>query len=152
MIREATIDDVEMLLPLAHEFHRGTTHYNEYDVEMEEEAVCDMIAYLIRDPKGCVLIASVDGKLAGTVGMLASPLWSAPSHKTGVEIFYYVFPEYRRSGIAEELFRSMEIWVKDNGLSSFNMVALERMNGPVVGKLYERRGYKKIETSYSKRF
>jgi len=150
MIHEATIEDVESLLPLAYEFHRGTTHFNDYDVEMEESAVCDMIAHLIQADHGCVLIATVDGKLAGTAGMLATPLWSAPSHMTGVEIFYYVFPEYRRSGIAEELFDGIETWSKEH-CDTFNMVSLERMNGPRIGKLYEKRGYQKLETSYVKR-
>lgn len=87
-----------------------------------------------------------DGRLTGGIGGLAI---QDPNDGQPVlsEMFWYVDPASRGDGL--RLLRAFEGWAVDHRAKRVTMVHLEAINQR-LGPLYERRGYKKLETHYYK--
>lgn len=94
------------------------------------------IAGLVIDNNG-----SIDGFIGGFV---AEKLFL--SGKTLSELMWYVRPEKRREGL--RLLQSFEELAKEHGCKDIMMIGLE---GTPVGGIYERMGYVKQESMYSKK-
>lgn len=67
---------------------------------------------------------------------------------TAVECFWYVKPGNRGDGL--RLLRAYEQWARTAGAVRIVMVHLCSLAPDSLGRLYERRGYKKVEVNYIK--
>ena len=67
-----------------------------------------------------------------------------------VETFWYVVPEYRDSAHGIELLFAFEKWAKDNNCTKMAMIHLADSSPERLKKLYERLGYKLLESHYIK--
>ena len=67
------------------------------------------------------------------------------------ELGFWVEPAYRKTGLALSLLRSFEKTVKELGAEEITMIALESSNPDIVGRMYEKLGYTKLEHTYMKR-
>lgn len=94
------------------------------------------------------LIAEQDGELVGVFGAIVHEDYFS-GMKTATECFWFVAPEARGS-IGLRLFYAFEAEAKRRGAERFLMVHLNNLTPDSLAKLYERRGYKAIETSYEK--
>ena len=92
--------------------------------------------------------------LAGNppVGFLV--LYLGPHPITGElmadELAWWVMPGDRGSSAAARLLATAENWARARHASCLRMVA--PVGSPAVGRLYTRRGYQAVETSYMLRF
>lgn len=64
------------------------------------------------------------------------------------EMFWFVTPEARGCGL--RLFTWFEAWAVNRGAKRIAMVHLETPGAERLAKLYERRGYRRVQTDYLK--
>lgn len=68
--------------------------------------------------------------------------------KCAGELAYYLDPELRGTGVAKRLLFSMESVAKHRGVNYMAMISMEHSMD--VGPIYEKMGYTKTETTYTK--
>lgn len=67
------------------------------------------------------------------------------------EMFWFVLPEHRGTPtVAVGLLKSYERWARDGGCVRASMVHLHALQGDRLAALYERLGYKLMESAYLK--
>lgn len=95
-----------------------------------------------------VIIADIVGKeLRGGLGAILCPDLNN-DELIACESFWYVLQNHRGQG-ARLLF-AYERWARERGAKRIAMVHLELLQPGILGPLYERLGYRKIETNYLK--
>ncbi|MFP1632875.1 GNAT family N-acetyltransferase [Zhengella sp. ZM62] len=63
-----------------------------------------------------------NGKFVGFIeGSLKNSPSTAPPELVGFVNLIYVTPEFRRSGLARELYQTLEKWFRDNGVNSVEL-------------------------------
>jgi hypothetical protein len=103
---------------------------------------------LIEANVGALWVIKDEGKVVGALG---GTIYPDPNDGELVaqEAFWYVDHERRHGVEPIRLFLNFEAWAKTIGAKRLIMVAL--INSDVrIGKLYEARGYKAVETIYLK--
>jgi GNAT superfamily N-acetyltransferase len=148
MIRPATLDDVATIAALGELFHAeaGWADICEYSIEDTEKT----LTYLVNDDNGILFVAEADGEIVGMAGGLAHPIYFNLAHKSGQELFWWVKPGLR-GGIGRGLLDAMEAEAKAIGCTSWAMIALDKVQPELTGRLYRRRGYRASEHSWIKR-
>lgn len=141
-IRTADVTDTAALIAMGRHM-RTATGYSQHLIDNPAQMAA-MVKQLVESPDGVVFVAeSLPWHLVGMIGM-----WAYPHHLDGQrvagEIFWWTEPEARGAGL--RLLREAERWAKKQGAVSVQMVAPDER----VGRLYERLGYSRIETSYGK--
>tara|TARA_B100001094_G_scaffold332932_1_gene407395 strand:+ start:7224 stop:7691 length:468 start_codon:yes stop_codon:yes gene_type:complete len=150
--RLAGIEDAKNVLPLLEEFFLQTKHHIDHGVPWIEEQTSKVLDNLINHSESGVIIAQdKDGKVIGTTAGLKTDLWLAPCSSVGVELFWYVYPEHRKTRAGYLLFQALEAWAKDVGCDALTMVALDHLEADKIAKVYRRKGYEPIERAYIKR-
>lgn len=147
-VREAVGEDAPIIAEIGERFHgeAGWGDICSYSLEDCEKA----IRHLISSDDGICIVAVKDGRIVGIAGGLAHPLYFNHAHKSGQELFWWVQPEHRH-GIGRQLLDAMEEAAKAKGCSSWAMIALDKVNPELTGRIYQRRGYRASEHSWIKR-
>lgn len=148
-VRKATKDDLPKIVEMGLAFFNDTKHAAV--VPYNAEAVERISEQLMQDERaGAVFIAHTEnGEIIGATAGILFPLWMAPEHITGQEMFWYVMPEHRKSKAGSLLFAALEEWAANNS-DSFCMVALSHMHENRIGQMYESKGYVPLERTYIK--
>jgi GNAT superfamily N-acetyltransferase len=147
VIRNATLEDVPGCVAMGARFVRcnGISDVIPFDAESAAVTLCALVG----DPRGCLLVAEVDGALVGmAAGRVYPHYWNA-RHLTGQEIFWWVEPAHR-CGLGLKMLGALEQWAHSLGCQSWRMIALEAQRPDAVGALYRRRGYRRTEQVYLK--
>lgn len=155
-IRAAKAEDIPRVVEMATRFILETPYKN--TIVPDERKLEQLAAWLI-DQGGIVLLAEkadpVDvwgkarelGYCRQVVGMLA--LAYLEHHLTGEfyvdEIAWWVDTEHRKSPAGYRLLCAAEDWTRQKGARVLKMLSPA---GSDIGKLYERRGYRPLETAY----
>jgi len=97
---------------------------------------------------GVVVVAEVDGKIAGSIGgMETSDWWSSDKNKYLADMWFFVYKEHRNSTIAVKLIKSfMEIGKKANMKMKLGHVYTG--DGDRKDNFYERLGLSKVGSLY----
>ena len=95
---------------------------------------------------GVVLVDIEQDVLRGAIGGYVSPD-VCDGAMTLHEGFWYVYPEHRGSGV--KLLKAFTEEGKKRGAERMTMIHLN-FNGPSLAKLYEREGFKPVQTTYMK--
>jgi GNAT superfamily N-acetyltransferase len=92
-------------------------------------------------------ILVVEGDAGTLVGMLVLSIVPNPfgGPPWAEEFAYWLDPPARKGRLAYDLLGSAEDWARENGAAVLKMVAPW---GSPIGKLYERRGYEPLETTW----
>ena len=146
MIREALVDEVRGWSFLAGFKKESTTwgdgNNREYAIKQAED--------LIRSGNGVVLLSVGDeGEIQGGICAIKG----RDRHDGtlyAVEDFFFVFPQYRKMGVAHELLEAFESWARDEKCHKVAMIHLVDSYPEVLKKFYEVNGYKLIELHYAK--
>lgn len=148
MIRPATHSDIKEIARLGKLFHAeaGWGDVVEY-VRSDTEKT---LAHLVDSDDGILLVAENDGEIVGMCGGLAHPVYFNHSHKSGQELFWWMKPGLR-DGTGRLLLEAMESTAREIGCKSWSMIALDKVNPELTGRIYRRRGYRASEHSYIKR-
>ena len=143
MIRAATPDDIPRLVELGTRFMRESGYARHLTIN--GEAMAELAATLIEAEHGLLLVDDRGGEITGMIGVIAThhPHSGDPVMS---ELFWYVLPRARGGGA--RLLLTAEAWARSHGITKSLTVA-PAANGAVAG-LYERLGYRPLETQFIK--
>ncbi len=144
MIRKATEEDFDDILLLSAEFWLHTQFSEPFDAEHTRNMV--QLAY----DNQLLAVLEIDSAIVGFCAGVCAPLMASPHAVAGTELAWWVDPNHRggKNGIA--LLQFMEQLAKDAGVKYWTMVTMESSMPEIVGRMYEKMGYRKSETSYTK--
>lgn len=147
MIREATKEDIPILLHMGEQFFNASDfgRLTDYDRDSTRQTFVDLIS------NGILLVGEIEGSVIGMVGAVLYPLYFNIRHLTGQEMFWWVDPDYRKTGIGKQLLVELEKKAYSMGADSFSMIALDKINPEIMGRVYKMNGYFPAEHSYYKR-
>lgn len=144
MVRDGNKDDLPAVVEMAREFWQHTMYAEPFDADYVEFMASMAIDH------GLLAILELDGVIEGFTAGLKSPLLACADVLSGTEIAWWVNPAARkgRNGIA--LMQHIEQMAKAQGVKYWNMIVMESCQPEVGAAIYERLGYKKSETSYTR--
>ena len=138
MIREATEKDIPAIVAMGREFFKLTGLPIEYD----DDSVAGMVKNLINGESAVVF---VDEEVKSAIAGLVYPFYFNTGILSGNEMFWWVSPEKRGSGI--KLMDKLEEWARGKGADLFQVTCLHEGHDK-IGSYYQRRGYKPKEHNY----
>lgn len=144
MVSYATLSDLPELCKLGKKFSEEA---NSYACPFVPTVWVSKWAKLIESGVGFILKAESDGVIVGSLGFIAVEDLN-DGNLVANEAFWFVLPEARGRGF--ELLIKYEEEARGIGCSRCSMIHLEKLQPEKLGKLYLKRGYEKMETSYFK--
>lgn len=142
MIREAQIDDLPRLVPMAKVFFESLPSIAGLDPGRFVAAW----TRLLQGP-GILLVCEVDGEIIGGIGAVVhEEIYSG--ERIMSEMFWYVSPQHRGHGL--KLYRELEKAAKAIGCTQIRMVHLLDSSAETLRLLYHRMGYQPLEQHYWK--
>jgi len=148
MIRRAMLDDVPELARLGGLFFAESGYADM--MPPDPAGLADNLAAFMQAPACHFLVVEVGGRMVGAAGFAILPAFPAPATIQATELFWFMEPEYR-GPFGPLLLEAMEEEAAALGAGVISMIALEAARGAVVGRLYERRGYRLVERAYMRR-
>ena len=139
-IRQATVDDLEALLPLV------TAYRVFYRRKPEPRREREFMETNLRERRSTVFLAT--GAQAGAVGFaqlfqLYSTVWLGPSL---ILEDLFVAPEVRGAGVAAKLLERAENYARETG--AVGMFLETAMDNAVAQRVYERAGWSREDRFY----
>ena len=144
-IREATLDDQEVILELAYEFI--TTTVIGRVTGCTTEALCALLAAVHRI--GVIYLAQDGHHYLGMIAVVALP-HPFNGQTFAEEVAWFVRPEHRDGTAGPRLLQAAKEWARQHNCWCLKMGA--PADQPQVGTFYERQGFEAVETAYIKRF
>lgn len=145
-IRKGTEDDLIRLATMGLRFI-ATGAFPMLACATERSLVTIMLGVLQAGEQGCMLVAidPFDLRLVG--GVIGCVLPMPLTQKLYVdELGWWVEPEARHARVGPMLLAELESWAFGRGLG----IMMRAPHGTKIGKFYEHRGYKPIETAWWK--
>jgi len=139
LVREAVEDDFEAILDLCQVFWT----YTVFPEEFERDHTLNMV----RMASDHGLLAVLD-PIVGFAAGIKSHLLGSTQAMMGTELAWWVDPLHRGNG--GRLLEFMEGLAKREGVKYWNMMSMESSMPEAVGQMYEKMGYRHIETTYMK--
>lgn len=148
MIRFATPEDAPKVAEMCAKFYGMALSdmLGEYDQQAAQNLV--MATSLSGD--ACTIVAEVDGNMVGALCALSYQHPIKPSVRVAQELFWYVEPEHRKSGVGKGMLTAAEQWAEGLGCRGMIMVTIHGIDHERNGAFYERSGYRTLEHSYLK--
>lgn len=134
MIRKATYDDLPMVVDFGREFH-SISPWREIPFDGDSTS-----AFATKLIDGGVILISETGMIGG----LLNPLYFNPSYVVACELFWWA-----KAG-GRQLMAAFEEWAEEEGAMGLQFSALGDDNADRMARLFNRSGYRKVETGYFK--
>lgn len=134
MIRKATHDDLPMVVSFGRDFH-AVSPWRE--IPFDGDSTSAFCSKLIDG--GVILVSDT-----GMIGGLMNPLYFNPSYVVACELFWWA-----KSG-GRELMEAFESWAEKEGALALQFSALGDDKEERMARLFDRAGYRKVETGYFK--
>lgn len=145
-IRIATEKDVPAVTTLALE----SLEYGPYKgiVQRNPEYAGKLVAQLVSDANGCIVVSEHKETLDGLFGFIVFPHFYSGEMTAG-ELIWYTSPEARLmhgfgDSVAFDLLQAGERKAAEMGAKVMQLGAPSE----AIGKLYQRRGYSQVEVTY----
>lgn len=141
-LKIATLDDINNIMVLCRHFYEESGYPLEYDDNSTEE----FIRQTLKDPSSVIVMLDDVGMIIGKASYLPFS-----KDKISTELAWYLHPFYRQGKDSLKLIKAYEYWAKNiQGCKYTQMACIKDLKGDTVGKLYERLGYKPVESAYIK--
>jgi ribosomal protein S18 acetylase RimI-like enzyme len=145
MIRLATEEDFEAILDMSAEFWLHT----QFEEPFERVHTLSMVE--LAHSQGLLAVVDVDGPVGFCAAVKAYTMGSSQAW-AATELAFWLNPECRGGKHGVALLQFMEKLVQEQKIKYWTMVAMESSMPEVIGKMYEKMGYVRSETSYTKVF
>jgi len=98
-----------------------------------------------------VLLGAFDGDkwIGGLGGMINKHPYTIDT-LMGIEHFWYVVKEYRKSGVGKKLIDAFEAWLKERGVKYMIMLYINGGPSEMMAKFYEKEGFVPMEQQVCK--
>jgi len=147
-VREATDADLSEYLKLSADFHAASPMQRV--CEFEPEGFKEFVLAAIDNQDICILLAELNGEIVGITGGIVYPLYFSPSHKVSQELWWWLTPAARGSGVGNKMFKHLQLWSKERGAKTIFMIALEDERAEKMEKVYCRAGFEPMERTFMK--
>lgn len=144
MIRLATEEDFPAIIELCREFWMHTQFSEDFDADH-----CLGMVELSHS-HGLLAVLVVGDAVQGFCAAVKSFLLASTQAMTATELAWWVNPNHRGGKNGVVLLQFMEQLAKDQGIKYWNMASMESSMPETVNRMYERLGYTKSETVYTK--
>jgi len=144
MVRDGNKFDLDAVVDMAREFWKHTMYKDDFDPDHVR-----FMASMALD-HGLMAVLVIGGVTQGFCAAIKAPLLANASVLTATEIAWWVNPEARKGRNGLSLMKHIERMAQDQGVKYWNMVVMESCQPEVGAAIYEARGYKKSETSYTR--
>lgn len=148
IVREANEADLPIYLQLSADFHAASPMQRV--CEFEPEGFQEFVLGAMDNPDICILIAELNGEIVGITGGIIYPLYFSPSHKVAQELWWWLTPAARGSGVGNKMFKHLQLWSKERGAKTIFMIALEDERAEKMEKVYCRAGFEPMERTFMK--
>lgn len=142
-IRVAKVIDYDKVRPLAVRFYEATQDIP-WDEATAQQLYLDMVEH------GFILMAMQEQTVVGIIGCLVAPFLLNKNYKMATEVMWWVEPEARGTAAASMLMDVAEQLAKIDGCYALCMSLLTKTSPKALGRVYERRGYEALESTYMK--
>lgn len=153
-IRSATMDDVPRIVEMAERFY-ATSGYPDFYGPMAKESAAGLAIITMQGAPefgvepGVMLVAEHEGELVGMACVHIDRFLFNSSVKVGHELAFWIEPEHRGGRLAARLLCEIETAVAARG-ATVNRMATLATSPPQAAAIYERMGYTRSESFYSK--
>lgn len=144
-IRQAEIRDLDEIVAMSRAFYE-TTSYRGF-AAFDADTVSGLAAGLI--DHHVMLVAEADDALIGMVGLLVAPFMFNGNVLAAYEVVWYVAPDAQGRGAGKALLAAIEPACRERGCAAIQMVHLAN-SPPQAAAIYERMGFVRTESSYTK--
>lgn len=142
MIRSATNADFGKILKMCEVFWGYTC----YDDAFDPEHVLKMIR--LSSDHELLVVLQIEDEICGFVAGLALPLLGNGSVTQVTELAYWINADQRGHGL--ELLSGLETAARMRGAKYLNMISMASCEPEKADRIYDHRGYTKIETTWRK--
>jgi GNAT superfamily N-acetyltransferase len=148
VVREAVEADLPVYVQLSADFHAASPMQRV--CEFEPEGFKEFVLSAIDNPDISILLAELNGEVVGITGGIIYPLYFSPSHKVSQELWWWLTPAARGSGVGNKMFKHLQLWSKERGAKTIFMIALEDERAEKMEKVYCRAGFEPMERTFMK--
>lgn len=143
-IREAEEKDLISCLILFKEFFKES----KIDLKWSQDRMVNVFKSFFNNSNMVFFVSEFEDEIVGFIaGTTTQPLFSEDIVST--ELAWFVTQEHRGSTTALRLFKTFEEWSKKNKAVLISISDIEDVNN--LSTFYNKKGYKKTETVYTKR-
>ncbi len=135
-------EDFEKVLDITHEFNKQTPYPVSFNRKDASKSLTDL--------QPTAIVAEDKGNIVGVLLLAILPVFWNYNQKQGIELCFYVHPDYRKGGLGKQLIEKMEMLAQLHGLVMVTMANISGSKDKVFDRYYSRLGYKKTEIAYTK--
>jgi len=147
MIRPAKQEDLRRLIEMSERFYPFTSYNTKSKIPLDIDATAMLASTMIDNH--VVLVAEVEEKVVGVIGVILMPFIFNPAYTHAGEILWWVEPEHIGEGLGRQLLRAAEQVCKEKNVTHIQMIDIEC--SPVRAEtLYRSEGYELTERSFTK--
>jgi hypothetical protein len=146
-MRRATPSDLSALIELGEEFYNASG-YESY-LPLDKAHTAKSLRKMIHSPQASVLVYETSLGILGSVGLATMPSYFS-KNIIAIEQFIWVQPQ-ARGKMLELLIPALEDEARRLNCTVLTLIALENLRPKAVGRLYENKGYVRMENAYIKR-
>lgn len=117
-----------------------------YDID----GIRDFLTASLDNSNILLLVGELDGEVVGVTSCLLYPLYFSPNYQVAQELWWWLTPAARGSGIGQAMFKQIEAWAKDKNARALFMIALEDERAAAMEKVYFRAGFRPLERTFIK--
>lgn len=145
MIRAATRDDIPRIVEMGRAFYAASGY------EAIAPASIPSIAGLaiLTMEQGVMLVAEVNGAVVGMACLFIEPFTFNPSVMVANELAWWIDPEHRGTLLAAKMLDAIECACREREVDVIRMATLEN-SPPQAATLYERKGYRRSDSHYTR--
>ena len=148
IVRKATVTDFDKYVALAQEFHAASPMHGV--VQFDCEGYGQFYLSSLENENIGVWLAELDNEIVGISGAIAYPLYFNPNAIAVQELWWWLTPAARGSGVGQAMFKAIEAWAKAKNARALFMIALEDDRAAAMEKVYCRAGFRPLERTFIK--
>lgn len=145
IVRDGTEEDFSTCIGFGYKFFQFTKYK---DIPYDGESVRRMLEGLTEN--GLFIVATHNGEVIAMAGAIIAPAYFNNAYLVGAEVFWWVEPEYRDSGVGGLLLTTLERKAKNEGVHFWSMMILEGVEVEKSIAIYKKLGYEPAERTFMK--
>ena len=145
IVRDGNQEDFDKCVEYGYKFFQLSS-YN--SIPYDGESVKRMLN-VVTD-QGLFVVAEENGVVVGMAGGITSPAYFNNDYLVGAELFWWVEPEYRDTGVGVKLLVELENRARAADITLWSMMLLETLEPEKSTEIYKKLGYKPAERTFLK--
>lgn len=147
-VRPATAADLDRYIELLDDFHQASPMTGVADFNGLKTRA--FLSASLENDSILLLVGELDGEIVGVTSCLLYPLYFNPDYQVAQELWWWLTPAARGSGVGQAMFKAIEAWAKAKNAKALFMIALEDDRAAAMEKVYCRAGFRPLERTFIK--